>query len=83
VWEKGNCVGDAFGGEFCDINAPTAIVFCSTSQIPAVNSFGIPRSTLSDFLVSKNSCAGRSKRSSIVVECAVELGFGRQSWIDA
>jgi uncharacterized protein (UPF0548 family) len=60
-----------------------SVVVQSRAEVPAFNSVGRPSCPNGGLFVDEDASAGRGERGAVVIERAMELGVGRECWVDA
>ena len=80
--EKFHCACDAFCACFRDVDAETTVVVRSMANVPAIDGMRGKGGSIGWGLVDEYFSAGWRHWCFIIVECTVELGLGRQAWVD-
>ena len=75
--------GDTFVAVTWNVDAVTSVVFRGGSEIPPIDTMGGPDTAVSGCVMDNDAGAGGCSGCAVVVKGTVQLGFRRNSWIEA
>ena len=82
VREKLYCACNAFCACFRDVDSEATVVVRGMADVPAIDGMRGKGGSIGWCLVYEYFSAGRRHWCFVIVEGAIELGLGRQAWVD-